>query len=155
MRDGRPGFFFLGLYTLSLIAVLAPYYNWVYRLVVTFAHNVLFFTSLYLVIWASLRYAYRRRYREILLAAMLGSWVFFTGGQVNDWRYSITDKYIEDAYCRMDAPAYDGPILGGIDEIKVDGLERAGAFQNTSHCFFVICEEEFFYCDSPSRRLEP
>jgi len=147
MRRESPGFFVLGLYTLSLIAVLAPYYNWVYRLV-AFAHNVLFFTSLCLIIWALLRYAYRRRYREVLLAAILGSLVFFTGGQANDWRYSITDKYIEDAYCRMDEPANDGPILGGINEIRMDGVERTGAFENSSHCLFVLCEEEFFYCDN-------
>ncbi len=148
MRGGRLGFFILGLYALSLLAVLAPYYNWVYRLVVMFAHTALFFTSLCLIAWAILSYAYRRCYREVLLAAILGSFVFFTGGQSDDWRYSITDKYIEDAYCRMDEPANDGPILGGINEINVDGIERTGAFENSSHCLFVVCEEEFFYCDS-------
>lgn len=155
MRRESPGFFVLGLYALSLIAVLAPYYNWVYRLVVTFAHDVLFFTSLCLIIWAFLRYAYRRRYREVLLAAILGSWVFFTGGQANDWRYSITDNYIEDAYCRMDEPANDGPVLGGINEIKIDGVERTGAFENSSHCLFVVCDEEFYYCDNPGQRESP
>jgi hypothetical protein len=45
--------------------------------------------------------------------------------------------------------------LRGINEMRVEGVERTGAFENSSHCLFVACEEEFYYCDSPSRRLGP
>jgi hypothetical protein len=80
---------------------------------------------------------------------MLGLLVFFLGRQAHDWRYSITDRYIKANHCKMDEPAYDRPILGGIKEIKVEGLERTGAFENSSHCLSVVCDEEFFYCDNP------
>ncbi|MEJ2212154.1 MAG: hypothetical protein P8129_24425, partial [Anaerolineae bacterium] len=148
MTGKRPGLFVLGLYTLSLIAILAPYYNWVYRLMVTFAHTTLFFASLCLVVWALVHHAYKRSYRKIVLATLLGLLLFFIGSQLDGWRHVLTQKCIQGAYCRMDEQADEGPILGGINEIKIDGVERTGAFEGSSHCLFVVCEEEFFYCDN-------
>ena len=91
----------------------------------------------------------------MIRAAMLGLLVLFAGSQVHDWRYSITEKYIKNNYCDMDGPASDSPILGGIKELKVEGMKRTGAFEDSSHCLIVACEEEFFYCDNPVAAIGP
>jgi hypothetical protein len=82
--------------------------------------------------------------------------MLFAGCQVHEWRYHITDRYIRGSVCKRDAAARDGLILGGIEEIRIDGVEeRTGAFQNLSHCLSVVCAEEFYYCDDATVVIGP
>jgi hypothetical protein len=142
----RPEILVTVLYCLTFVLVLIPYYNGLYRVPVNSLHAVLFWISLLIIALALIRLCiHRARFERVLLTLALGLLVLLAGSQVHRWRYSITNAYIRSHNCvRNDA---QDPIPGGIREIKVDGIERTGAFENSSHCLFVSCSEEFYYCD--------
>jgi len=132
-------------YFLILGLVLIPYYNWLYRVLVNFLHGVLFCISLLIIALVLFRCIRRACFERMSLALVLGLLVLFAGSQVHRWRYSITRMYIRSRYCGEHSA--EDRILGGIVEIKVEGVERTGVFENRSHCLFVPCPEEFYYCD--------
>jgi uncharacterized membrane protein len=112
-------FSILGSYILSLIAVLVPYYNKVYRLVVGLAHATLLLISLCLIVLVLVPgFSCKRHARKALFVAVLGLLVLFVESKICDWRYSITDRYIKDNCCDTNGPANDERILGGIVTIQ-------------------------------------
>jgi hypothetical protein len=145
-----PELFIAVSYFLTFVLVLVPYYNWLYRVMINSLHLVLLWGSLatFALILTPI-YVRRVRFKRFLLVIILGLLVFFTGGQVHKWRYCLTDLYIKSSHCETNALGEDGLILGGISEVKIDGMGRTGAFENHSHCLFVYCREEFYYCDDP------
>ena len=143
-----PEVFIAAVYLIIFVLVLTPYYNWFYRVTVNFLHAASFWLSLFgiALILASV-YSRKHRFERVLLVVTLGLLVLFAGSQVHNWRYHITSRYIRNNYCETNAPT-EGLVLGGIREVKVEGMERTGAFENDSHCLFVVCTEEFYYCDN-------
>ena len=69
--------------------------------------------------------------------------MFVASTQVHNWRFAITNAYIKKHYC--EGTATKETVLGGITVLKMDEVERTGAFQNDTHCMFSICAEEFYY----------
>jgi len=142
-------------YFLTFDLALVPYYNWLYRVTVNLLHIVSFWVSLSVIAFIFIRlYINKRRFRRMLLVFTLGLLVLFAGSQINSWRYFITDEYIRSNYCAANGVEAEGLVLGGIKAIKVDGIERTGAFENDSHCVFVACAEEFYYCDDAAVVIE-
>jgi hypothetical protein len=149
----RPDILVSVLYSFTFVLALTPYYNGLYRVSVNLLHAALFWISLLIITLTFIRLCIRRaRFERVLLTLALGLLVLLAGRQVHRWRYSITNAYIR-SHCRDGNVAQD-PILGGIREIKVDGIERTGAFENSSHCLFVSCSEEFYYCDHATVVIE-
>ena len=144
-----PELFIVAIYFSIFVLVLIPYYNWFYRVMVNLLHAASFWLSLFsIALILAPVYICKRRFKRSLLVIALGLLVFFAGSRVHDWRYHITSRYIRDNYCKANMPAEESLILGGIREVKVSGIERTGAFENSSHCLIVVCTEEFYYCDN-------
>lgn len=142
------------LYALALILILTPYYSVRYRILVNLLHFVLFWLSLFIIAITFIRLCISHAsVGRIFLALGLGLLVWFTGRQAHDWRYAITDGIIKGRYC--DRENVEPRILGGITEIRIDGVERTGAFENASHCVLVPCVEEFYYCDDATVVIGP
>ena len=134
-------------YFITFALVLAPYYNWLYRVMVNSLHAVSFWGALIVLTLMLTSLYIRRRFRRVALITTLGLLILFVGSQAHNWRYYITDKYIKSSQCEVSTSTGNGLILGGIREIRVDEIERTGAFENDSHCLFAYCTEEFYYCD--------
>ena len=150
---GRPEILVTALYSLTFVLALIPYYNGLYRVPANLLHFVLFWISLLIIALTLIHLCIRRaRFGRVLLALALGLLVLLAGSQVHRWRYSITDAYIGSHYCEGDNA--EDLVLGGITEIKVDGIERTRAFENSSHCVFVPCAEEFYYCNDATVVIE-
>ncbi len=141
-------------YMFTFVLVLMPYYDGLYRVLVNFSHFVLLWLSLFIIGFTLIHLCMRRAsLGRVLLTLSLGLLVLFAGSQVHRWRYAITNVYITSHYCEGDD--VKPQILGGITEIRVDGVERTGAFENSSHCLFVVCSEEFYYCDDAAVIIGP
>jgi len=136
----------IALCFLAFVLTLTPYYNHLYRVSINHMHIALFWVSLFIAgLMLIQRCIHRARFRRVLPVLVLGLLVLLASTQVHRWRYSITSAYIESHYCG--GKHAGDPILGGITEIRAEGIESTGAFENSSHCVFVFCAEEFYYCD--------
>lgn len=145
------------LYLLALLLTVAPYYHGLYRVAVNLAHRVSTWGSLLvLTLLLARRWAGRAPGGRRLLPLALGLLILLTARQAHRWRYGITAAYIQRYHCAeagAEARA-ESPILGGIRELQVAGVGRTRLFENSSHCLFVACAEEFYGCDNTARTSE-
>lgn len=149
----RPEILVAVLYSLVFVLVLMPNYNWLYRVPVNLLHGVLFWISLFIIALRFIHLCMRRAcFDSVLLTLCLGLLVLLAGSQAHHWRYSITETYIRSHCCEGSGP--EDLVLGGITEMRVAGIERTGAFENSSHCVFVSCSEEFYYCKDATVVIE-
>ena len=154
-RAQKLGTVVIASYGVVCLLVLVPYYKWFYRVGANLLHPVSLVASLGIVLFALLPlHIHARRPKQALLALVLSSLILFAGLQVNDWRYALTQSYIQRVYCTPDRVLNEDEVLGGIRAIRVDAA-RTGSFENTSHCLSVPCMEEFYHCSGARVRKAP
>jgi hypothetical protein len=154
-RARRLGTVAAASYAVVCLLVLLPCYNWFYRVGVSFLHLVALAASLGIVVFVLIPLHVRGRHpKRALMTLILGSLILFAGLQVNDWRYTLTQFYVERICCASGGAVNEDEILGGIRAIRVDGA-WTGAFENTSHCLGVPCVEEFYYCSDARVGIGP
>lgn len=149
----KPEILITAFYFPAFVLALIPHYRWLYRVPVNVLHMVLFCISLLTLALTLIRRCIDRApLGRVLPPLALGLLVLLAGRHVHRWRYAITETYIRNHCCEGHEP--QDRILGGIREIKMDGFERTGAFENSSHCILVPCAEEFYYCPDAAIVIE-
>ncbi len=135
------------IYTLAFLLVILPFYNWFYRNFVNILHIWIFFISVFLILFSLIQNVVKGRLKKALLCMGLGAIILYAGLFAHDVRYVLTDYIIREYYCDTSRKLESELILGGIREMwTTESPERTGAFENSSHCLFVSCLEEFYYC---------
>ena len=143
----KPDIFIASLYSLAFTLVLTPYYNWFYRIGVNLIYFVIFPATLLLVFFARIPfYIYNRHFKKALLMVLLGLVIIFSGTQVDSWRFQLTNSYIQNTQCNTTQQTTNNLILGGIKEVRFEGVADTNFFVNDSHCLIVVCTEEFYTC---------
>ncbi len=147
-----------GTYFLLFVLVLIPYYNWFYRVLVNSLHNLFFWILLAVTLLLIPIRLFRKQLNSILILLIIAGTIYFLRSHVDNWRYLLTDHIIQTRHCEIDSNSLklESQILGGINEIGVDGsTKRMGVFENSSHCLIVVCLEEFYYCTSNGYESHP
>jgi len=145
----EPEFLLGAIYCLVTFLVIVPYYHKFYRWGVNFFDTLIFLTTISNLVFVFFPIlVYKRRIKRALLVIVSSILIIFVQVFHEDWRYGITDIYLQKYYCG--AEEVRGEILGGIIELTgYAGTEAFdGVFENDAHCFSSIgCAEEFYYCD--------
>ena len=153
----KPEFVILIIYLISVFLILLPYYNYFYRIGIIFFNCLIFPLTLFTLVFILVPfYLINHRLKKALLIAGFGLLTLLLQSQFQEWRYSITDFYLQNTHCNLKSPV-EGNVLGGITEIKLGGnpTSKTGAFENSTHCLMVVCEEEFYYCSWSRVRIGP
>ena len=143
----KPDIFIVLPYFLAFMLVIVPYYNWFYRLTVNFFYLIVFpLTSLIILLARVPFYIYKRHFKKVLLMVLLGLVIIFSRTHVNNWRFQLTNSYIQNTQCNTTQQTTNNLILGGIKEVRFEGVADTNLFVNDSHCLIVVCAEEFYTC---------
>jgi hypothetical protein len=136
----RPEIRLAGLYFLIFLLVLMPYYNWWYRISV----NLLYFPtrlfSLFVLLFILIPfYIYKRAWKAVCLTFLLSLLIYLIGPQVQQWRYYLTDRYIQKIYCLTNPVTGEPPladnisrttvILEGIRGVMFEGVKATRLFE--------------------------
>lgn len=92
--------FLFALHGLALVAYIAPYYNWWYRLAVDLLRAVLLLTFLCFIVCALVRHIRTRRLKGIFSLASLAFWVIITAYHAPIWLF-------------LPGPLWAGPSMKG------------------------------------------
>jgi hypothetical protein len=151
----KPEFVILVLYLITSSLVLIPYYNYFYRIGVNFLNYLALFLILAFLLLILLPACLKNRhFKRASLIIGFSLLTLFIQSQVGGLRYSITNFYLQNTYCNSNV-SIKGEILGGIRGLRFEGYTNTGAFENSSHCLIVACEEEFYYCKWSEVRIGP
>ncbi len=141
----------IAIYFVLLLLVVFPNYNWFFRNAVNFLMGIVAFVSIPIFLFLFVKYIIKLDLRSALFSIAFAVFVFWSGINVDSWRYELTNVIIRGFYCNLEKSIRHEDILGGIRELSSTEdtyIGRTGAFMNSSHCLFVSCAEEFFYCDN-------
>jgi hypothetical protein len=139
----------LVLHALVIGADVLPWYHPVYRTVVQLANLLLWPASAWACLWVLLpRHARGRRLWPAAACLTLATGIVGAGVHRNDWRVSLTDRWIQAHHCtRLTDPQPPPVVLGGIKRAGGLGAGQQ-VFINDSHCTGARCAEELFECRS-------
>jgi hypothetical protein len=133
-------FLILVAFSLTLIFLVIPFYNWWYRIFLSIFGSILLFLSPLAVLILLVNTLYLRQGRKLILIVAWTLAIFLTWKYILPLRKPITAGIIQQVYCRENHPGKGETVLGGIKHIDY-------IFVNDSHCIFPACNEEFYYCD--------
>jgi len=152
----KPEFVIFVLYFITASLVLAPYYNYFYRIGVIFLNYLAFPLTLFSFLLVFTRACLKNHeQKRALLLIGFSLLTLFIQSQLGSWRYAITDFYLQHTSCNMNGPIEE-MILGGITEIRFEASStETGAFENSTHCLGIVCAEEFYYCNWSQIRIGP
>jgi len=142
------------IFTLCVVLVVTPFYNWFYQIAVNFLSKALFLVSVLVILFTFFRHTVKLRFTRALVSLTPGIMAVGISSSVQEWRYKLTDSIIKVRYCDLSNPLETQYLLGGIIEMRVAELpRRTAAFENSASCLTVACVEEFYYCDEAEMKI--